>query len=246
MHQQPAFPPNERARNHSHAKRDTPGRRPTEIPSLEDAIIDLYDSVDDAIQYFSHFEQDFRQDTHRIRNYCDKGLLEAIWASKVHPQTSAQRSSRTHSEAEANYDGHETCRGTMKQLLSALGAALAAAEDFRPSQRRPSRYSPDDAMKIRVQLHRSYQNLRKSFSMLTQRRSEMETVNTELEMLRVFLSRNGAEEREVGNGRRQAQAIPDRQMNEGVYERETAWEGTGEQVEEWDGGHEGGQGESLG
>ncbi|KAI4129814.1 MAG: hypothetical protein LQ338_002065 [Usnochroma carphineum] len=235
---QSPFPPDGRARNHPHTQRSTADRRPMESLSLEDGITELYDSVNDAIQYFFHFDQDFRQDTQRIRAYCDKNLLEAVWTSKVHPQTQSQHNRRGQFDVEGSHDrsspASATFRSTIKQLLKALGVVVTAAEEFRPSQRRPSRYTSDDAAKIRQQLQRSFQNLRRSFAIVMQRRLEMETVNTELEMLRVFLSRNGAEVADDrvrrghvrGEGERHQKVEFDMQGEE-VYEEE------GGQSQEW-------------
>lgn len=249
MDQQPQFPQDRRSRNNPQTQRGTPSRRPADIPSLDDGVFELYDSVNDAIGYFSHFEQDFRQDIHRIRNYCEKQLLEEVWASKVHPPTSGQRSRRTQHEVDSNFDGPDgelpTFRSTMKQLVISLGGALAAAESFRPSQRRPSRYSLEDAAKIRQQLHRSNQSLRKSLSLVIDRRSEMETVHTELEMLRIFLGRNGAEEGGGGNDPGHVQGGGGRQRRGEGDEGDTQWGGAEEQAEEWGGGQEDGKGEPV-
>ncbi|KAL8930436.1 MAG: hypothetical protein Q9208_000620 [Pyrenodesmia sp. 3 TL-2023] len=254
MDQQPPYPPDVRARNQPRNHHGIPSRRPAEHPSLEDGIIELFDSVNDAIQFFSHFEQDFRQDTHRIQTYCEKPLLEEVWASKIRPQASGQRGMRKQHDGDSNFDRPDaripTFRDTMKELVSSLEGALTAAESYRVSQRRPSRYSLEDAAKIRQQLRRSDHNLRKSFAIVGKRRSEMETVNTELEMLRVFLSRNGAEEgrggcdpgHSRGGGGRQWRGGDD-MRDCGNTEGDTAWEERGEQVEEYSGGYVDGQGE---
>ncbi|KAL8931933.1 MAG: hypothetical protein Q9216_007020, partial [Gyalolechia sp. 2 TL-2023] len=226
--------------------------------SLEDGISNLYDSVDDAIQHFSHIEHDFDQDTHRIRNYCTKRVLDALWMQKVRPAENMphdrQRNAPTRGHPGEQEDASQSApslRNTIRQLMSSLGAALASAEQFHPSQRRPSRYSADDAVKIRQQLHRSYQSLRKSFSVVMEKRSEMESLKTELEMLRVFLSRNGADENRdggggggggfarVGGSGRHRGGAPHEEHDE------HAWDERGEQGQEWGGGtEEGGHGKS--
>ncbi|KAL8832421.1 MAG: hypothetical protein Q9170_004879 [Blastenia crenularia] len=256
MDQQSAFAPDGRARNRPPVQYATTSRKAVEQVSLEDGINDLFNFVNDAIQYFARFERDFHQDIHQIREYCDKGLLEAVWTQKVHPIEKQSRdrrgSSRSNNFGDHHAADHEspTFRNTMRQMLSDLDAALAAAESFRPSQRRPSRYSGEDASKIRQQLHRSYQSLKKSFLLVMNRRLEMETVNTELEMLRVFLSRNGAkEDREVdgrdhgyGGGGHQSEAGNGFHDHEG-YEEAVDQEGGGNDGQEgWTGGNGGGGG----
>ncbi|KAL8751975.1 MAG: hypothetical protein Q9184_005883 [Pyrenodesmia sp. 2 TL-2023] len=252
MDQQPSYPPDGRVRNQQRIQHGAPSRRPAETPFLEDGIIELFDSVNDAIQFFANFEQDFRQDTHRIQTYCEKPLLEEVWGSKIRPQASGQRGMRKQHDVDSNFDRPDgriaTFRDTMKELVSSLEGALTAAESYRVSQRRPIRYSLEDAAKIRQQLRRSDHNLRKSFAIVGNRRSEMETVNTELEMLRVFLSRNGAEEGRGGDDRRHGRGGGGGQRRSGDDMRDggnpegaTAWEGRGEQAEEYSGEYDDGQ-----
>ncbi|KAL8897249.1 MAG: hypothetical protein Q9207_007308 [Kuettlingeria erythrocarpa] len=254
MDQQPSYQPDGRARNQPRTHYGTPtsGRAP-EASFLEDGIIELFDSVNHAIDFFSHFEHDFRKDTHRIQTYCEQGLLEEVWGSKVRPQAAGQRGGmRKQHDRDRNFDGPDaeipTFRDTMNELVSSLEGTLSAAESYRVSQRRPSRYSLEDAAKIRQQLRRSDHNLRRSFAIVGKRRSEMETVNTELEMLRVFLSRNGAEEARRRSDPRHSRAGGGRPRRGGDdmrhssnAEGDTAWEEGGEQVEEYSGGYGDGQ-----
>ena len=234
-------------RNHEN-QHGQPSRKPIKCVSLEDGIADLFDCVDETIHYISHFEQDYQQDIHRIRDYCDEGLLDAVWMEKIlptaKPSRDRQRNIRSDSfdHQDRQKPGPMTFRNATRQLLEALGAVLAAAES-RPSQRRPSRYKNEDVSRIRQQLHRSHQNLRKSFFVVAERPSEMESVKTELEMLSVFLSRNGAR----GGGNRYDTGhtdVPSRRQPEGTSEVKVVgqWGEPGEQRETWDGAPEGGEG----
>ncbi|KAL8992951.1 MAG: hypothetical protein Q9188_007458 [Gyalolechia gomerana] len=252
LDQQSAFPHDGRAQRRLGSQHGPPTRTHPQAISLEDGISDLYDSVDDAIQHFSHFEQEFHQDIHRIRSYCETRLLEAVWMQKTRPVEKMTRdrqrnTQRGHSaEQEDANRSPPSLRSTMRQLMSSLDAALASAEEFHPSQRRPTRYSAEDAVRIRQQLHRSYQSLRKSFSVVVQKRSEMESLNTELEMLKVFLSRNGAENRDGGGG---GPARVGGGRHTGVADEvhdERAWDEPGEKRQEWGGAEDGGHGNSRG
>ncbi|KAL8986735.1 MAG: hypothetical protein Q9177_004000 [Variospora cf. flavescens] len=239
MDQPAPFPHHGRAREHPRAHRSVQSRWPPERISLEDGINELYDAVNEAIHYFFQFDQEFQQDTHLIRDYCGKRLLEAIWAAKVQPRRQSQ--SQQHGQR-GRFDDERIREGpvsdfalALDRLLSSLRAALTIAEGTRPSQRRPSRDSAEDAAKVQKQLHRSFQNIRKSYSLVMERRSEMETVNTELEMLRVFLSRNGAEE---GRWRGkpdyfQEEGGPPHRSDSGGSQLEESVD----QPEEWTGGH---------
>lgn len=167
--------------------------------SLEDGIGELFESVNEAIKLFGYFDHDYQQDVQRIRRYCDQHLIDAVWMQKVRgsPREGRTGGGRRRGDLDDELEREErtqppNLRNTMKQVLSTMDMALDAVESFRPSQRRPSRHTPEDVAKIRKQLHRTYQNLRKSFSVVLERRSEMEHVTTELEMLSLFLGRNGA------------------------------------------------------
>ncbi|KAL8735288.1 MAG: hypothetical protein Q9181_002863 [Wetmoreana brouardii] len=232
---QPPFPGDGRGRYNSQSQRERPGRQSMESVTLEDGVVDLFHAVNDAIQQFGHFEQDYNRDVQRIRSYCDNRLIGAVWMQKIAPRaTSRDRQRERHGGLdERDRVEHQPLglRGTMKQLLSTLGAALHAAEDFRPSQRRPCRYSPEDVSEIRQHLHKAYQSLRKSFSTVAEHPSKVGKVTTELEMLRVFLSHNGAQEG-AGGGMVRFQATDDRTRG-GRSDVQGPYHDDSEQADEW-------------
>ncbi|KAL8708402.1 MAG: hypothetical protein Q9220_006692 [cf. Caloplaca sp. 1 TL-2023] len=216
--------------------------------SLEDAIASLYECAHDAKRHFEDFHQDFKRDIRGIQEYCSQRIIDAVWTQKVRGggggghrdhhdvQAEGRGSGRQHDgrpPADQQHQQDPSLRSTMKALLSATGSAVGAAEDFRPSQRRPSRYTLDDVSKIRQQLHRSHQNLRKSFGVLMGSRSEMEHVTTELEMLLLFLSRNGAGDGNGGNYEVGGSAR--RQRMGAAVEDDGTYGEVEEQVEEWTG-----------
>ncbi|KAL8724435.1 MAG: hypothetical protein Q9166_007957 [cf. Caloplaca sp. 2 TL-2023] len=238
-------------RYHSSSQRGVPNRRSREQDmSLEDGILELFEVINEAINIFAHFNQDYQQDVQRIRKYCDKHLIDAVWMQKVCGGSREAGDPRRRHRGEQDEDMDRTARqspslrSTMKQLLSSVELALNAAQVFRPSPRRPSRYTSDDVVKIQEQLHRTYQNLRRSFPIVTERRSEMEHVSTELEMLRLFLGRNGAadgvEDVARGGGHGGGSRRPGGFTGGSHVGFE---EEAGEQVEEWSGGQDAGKGE---
>ena len=231
------------------SQRGASTRKHIAAASLEDSIAYLFEAVNDAITQFDHFDQAFQKDVHRLRSYCSDRLVEAVWIQKVSPKESKNRDRRRDrqhrdDDDDANRDVSQSAalRGTVDSLLEDLTAALRAADEYRPSQRNPGRYKAEDVSKIRQQLHRSYQNLRKSFSIVTERHSEMETVTTELEMFRLFLSRNGGDEGQgrADKGRLGANNVRDHGHG-GGHDHGT-FEEDDDQGEEWNGGHAAGQG----
>lgn len=223
------------------------GRISTGTAPLEDGIADLFHAVNDAIQEFGQFDQDFRQDVKRIRIYCNERIIEAVWMYKVSPRGSKSRNRQQRGKLREvdDFDGadHQPpgLQDIMEHLMRSLEEVLNAVDAFRPSQRRPSRYSSEDVSKIRQQLHRAYENLRRSSSIITQHHSEMETVTTELEMLRLFLSRKGAEEdgHEAGHeagAARFHEGGGRRQVTQSGLQSQGAYGDDGDQAQEWDGG----------
>ncbi|KAI4273235.1 MAG: hypothetical protein L6R38_006383 [Xanthoria sp. 2 TBL-2021] len=212
---------------------------------LEEGIQDLFESVNEAIEFFAHFTLDYQQDVHRISKYCNKQLINAIWAEKARgsPRDAKDgRAGRRRGDPDHDVDREDRIQSpslpnSLTELLSAIAATLRAAEDFRPSQRRPSRYKIDDVAKIRQQLQRAFQSLRKSYPVVMERRSEMEHVTTELEMLGVFLGRNGAEGDADGDAGGGARPGGRRRMGQSEAGGPNAYEGgIDEPVEEWSGG----------
>ncbi|KAL8645764.1 MAG: hypothetical protein Q9226_007153 [Calogaya cf. arnoldii] len=218
--------------------------------SLGDAIQDLYESVMEAIGFLNDFARDYQQDIHRISRYCDKRFIDEVWKQKARGNPRDTRDTRDKRAGqrggESEYDGDRQERvqppslpNTLDQLLSTIESATRAAEDLLRSQRRSSRYKTDDAVKIRQQLQRSYQNLQSSCDVVMRKRSEIEQIITELQILKVVLERNGAggdAGRSAGGGGRPGGR---RGMSQSEGGGQNAYEGgADEPLEEWDGGQE--------
>ncbi|KAL8795953.1 MAG: hypothetical protein Q9182_007448 [Xanthomendoza sp. 2 TL-2023] len=223
--------------------------------SLENGMSELFDCVNEAIRFFGHFDHDYQQDIQRIRRYCDQRLIDAVWMQKAQgPPRKGRAGGRRRDDQDDEIEKERpsqspTLRNTMKQLNSTMETALDAVENFPGSQRRPSRHTAEDVAKIRKQLHRTYQNLRKSFLVILEKRSEMEHVTTELEMLSLFLGRNGAADgneggrsgsRSVGQGAGVRRTVGGEVGGQSAYEAEMD-----APTEEWSGGQGIGQGEPF-
>ncbi|KAL8806699.1 MAG: hypothetical protein Q9223_004515 [Gallowayella weberi] len=216
--------------------------------SLENGMSELFDCVNEAIRFFGDFDHDYQQDIQRIRRYCDQRLIDAVWMQKAQGGPREGRAGgrrRGDQDDEIEREGPPqlpTLRNTMKQLKSTMETAIDAVENFRASQRRPSRHTLEDVAKIRKQLHRTYQNLRRSFLGVLKKRSEMEHVTTELEMLSLFLGRNGAADgneggrcgnRSVGQGAGGRQMVGSEVGGQSAYGAEMD-----APAEEWSGGQD--------
>ncbi|CAL8579266.1 hypothetical protein XPA_005015 [Xanthoria parietina] len=239
----------ERMTGHHHSdQREMGGRRSREHEfSLEEGIQHLFESVNAAIEFFAHFTQDYQQDIHRISRYCNKHVVDLVWQAKAQgsPRDArGGRSGRRRGEYEYEVDREErmqppSLHTSLTPLLSSLSATIRVAEDFRSSQRRPSRYKTDDVAKILQQLQRAQHSLRKSSLVVMEKRSEMEHMTTELEMLSVFLGRNGAggnADGGAGGGGRPGESRRMAQSEAGGPN--TYGGGPDEPEEEWNGGQE--------
>ncbi len=245
-----------RSGHHHSSQRGAAGHRSRERNvSLDDGMQDLFGIVNQAIGFFNHFSQDYQQDIQQISRYCHRRVVESIWAEKTRNgprDTRDGRADRRRGEPpEHDMDRDERVQPpslgkSMDQLLSGISNTIRAAEEFRPSQRRPSRYRTDDVAKIRQQLSRAYSSLQGSCLKVMDKYSEMEHVTTELEMLRVFLESKGAGgdvDRGAGGGVRPSGR---RMMDQGVEGGQDAYGGEmDEPEEEWDGGQESEQGEPV-
>lgn len=243
-----------RSGHHYSSQRGVASRRPREQDvSLDDGVQDLFETVNKAIGFFTHFSQDYQQDVQRISRYCHRRTVDGIWAEKTRSSprdTKDGRADRRRGEpSEYDMDREERMQPpslgkSMNHLLSGINNTIRAAEEFRPSQRRSSRYKTDDVAKIRQQLSRTYSSLQGSFPKVMDRRSEMEHVTTELEMLRVFLESKGAgsDADRCGGGRQGGR----REMDQGVEgSHDTYEEDMNEVEEEWGGGQESEQGKPI-
>ncbi|KAL8767579.1 MAG: hypothetical protein Q9209_005951 [Squamulea sp. 1 TL-2023] len=237
---------------HQSSQRGIPKRRSKEHDiSLEDGVQDLFHSVNEAIDLLSHLDRGFQQDVQRIRVYCDERLINAIWMEKVRGIPRETRDGRIGRHRGGHDEEIETgeqrqstsLRSTIKQLLSTIEIALDAAHHFRASQRRSSRYKPDDVAKIGQQLTRTYENLRKSFPVVMQRSSEMGHITTELEMLGVFLGRNVPRNTMEGGPRDGGHPGARRRADDSDFGGQGAYGNElDEPAEEWSGGQDAEQG----
>ncbi|KAL8998158.1 MAG: hypothetical protein Q9169_002712 [Polycauliona sp. 2 TL-2023] len=243
--------------HHSRGHREVGNRRSKDHDiSLEDSIQDLFESVNEALGYFAHFVQEYDTDIQRINHYCHESITDAIWKAKARGPPPPRESHdgrgsgrRRGGESEHDREGQErrkpqSIHGSLGQLLSSMDTTIRAASEFRPSQRRPSRYKPDDVAGIQQHLLRAYGSLDRLYPVVVEKRSKMKPVMTELEMLGVSLRNHvdgGATDRGAGGGRRS-----DGRRDMG--QRETGGQDdyggdVNEPEEEWDGGQEPTQGE---
>ncbi|KAL8663313.1 MAG: hypothetical protein Q9202_003949 [Teloschistes flavicans] len=237
----------ESLRHNSLSQRGRPGRRSSELVSLEDSVVQLSQCVIAAMATFNKIEVDFDQDIHRIRRYCDKGLIEEIWMQKVRPRNRSRNHRHGQPGEAEDLDRNERqspgLRETMKQLYPALGAALSAAENFRPSQRKPTPYSSEDVRNIHKRLNKANKDFGDHWRSILESHSEFGRMRTTLDELRTFLSHNGGE-----FGRNQGDSVRfDDRSSRGAHAESDAQGRAGygeddEHMEEYSGGQNNGEG----
>ncbi|KAL9610853.1 MAG: hypothetical protein Q9167_004458 [Letrouitia subvulpina] len=166
--------------------------------SLDDAVDDLLAVVNDAMDFYKHFEQDFYHDTQRI-SYVDAHTIGEIWMQKVRPIQKRPRDDRqSHSErsddlSQGDRQASLSFRRMGKQLLKSINRAFEVAMSAKSSRSRDgSRYSLEEVSKIRYHLEKTSPSIERSLHAVHERVSEMQPLLTELEMFSLFLSRNKA------------------------------------------------------
>ncbi|KAL9040792.1 MAG: hypothetical protein Q9214_004341 [Letrouitia sp. 1 TL-2023] len=166
--------------------------------SLDDAVDDLLAVVHDAMDFYKRFEQDFYHDTRRI-SYVDAHTIGEIWMQKVTPTQKRARGGRQpHSErsddlSHGDREASLSFRSIRKQLLKSINRAFEVAMSVKSSRSRDgSRYSSEEASKIRYHLEKTSPSIERSLLAVHERISEMQPLLTELEMFSLFLSRNKA------------------------------------------------------
>lgn len=233
--------------HNSHGHRGRPGRRSTEIVPLEDSVIQLSRCVIATMKKFKQVEEEFDHDVHRIRRYCEEGLVEEVWMHKVRPRNRSRNGQHGRLAEADDLDRNERQSSglweTMKQLILTLDAALDAAENFRPSQRKPTQYTTEDIRNIHKRLAQANEDFRKSWRSIFKSRSDAGRMRTSLDELRLFLSHNGGD---VENDRGDGVRFDDRSIHGTHAERNAQGRGDcgedDEHVEEYSGQQKDGTG----
>lgn len=168
--------------------------------SLDDAVDNLLAVVNDALDFYKHFEQDFYHDTQRI-SYVNANTIGEIWMQKVRLIQKRARggrqsqSERSDDMSHGDREGNLSFRSIEKQLWKSINRVFHATVSAKPSRsRNGSRYSPEEGSKISCHLKKTSPSLERSLLAVHKRISEMQPLLTELEMLSLFLNRNKADD----------------------------------------------------
>ena len=162
------------------SRRDSLDERSRQIVRLprvspQEAIDSLHGSLIDFSEYVTHLRDEFDRDVSLIKQYASPKDMESLWVSKVNE---SDRRGRDHSDAASN-TGYRSRRTLLKRSLH-LATMMTG-----------TRKSEIDAV-LAQKLHGMGKGIMELLHGAAHDHSSVGHLLTELEMLRVFLNRNGA------------------------------------------------------
>lgn len=167
--------------------------------SLEDAMDDLIGVLEQSMDFYADFKEEFNQEVDGIKPYVNATILSCLWACKI------SKSDNLRSHCHINRKQHlgntqvedpkPACgfRTTNKQIKRMFKVAIAAAE-FLMSQKQTQQmnFDPQTASRIFEKLRSGYTDISAYLESASKRIKDLYALLTEMEMMTTFLKRNGA------------------------------------------------------
>ncbi|KAL2039761.1 hypothetical protein N7G274_007620 [Stereocaulon virgatum] len=156
---------------------DERSRQVVRIPrkSPQEAIDSLHASLIDFFEYVTHFRDEFDRDVSLVKQYANPKDMESLWVSKI---DESDGRGRDHSNAASN-TGYRSRRTLLKRCLHLATMMTVTSK------------SDKDAV-LAHKLHGMGKGIMKLLHDAAHDHSSVRHLLTELEMLLVFLDRNGA------------------------------------------------------
>lgn len=174
---------------------------------LENAIDDLDIILEEAINFYTQFKNDYEQEIAGIRSYATSDVLGHLWTSKVQESDSSRSAPRTHNE---NTRGtHSETEEKMprcgfrimaKRVCRSFEAAIVAANNL--VAHRSSLDGRPDLQAIAwilKKLKGAYNDIHNRFGSASRRASQIDDLSTEMKMALTFLKADQAK-RDEGSG----------------------------------------------
>ena len=143
--------------------------------SPQEAIDSLHDNLTDFLMYVTHLRDEFTGDVNLVKQYASPKDMESLWVSKV---DESDGRGRNHSNAASN-TGYRSRRTLLKRCLHVAIMMTGTSK------------SEKDTV-LAQKLHGMGKGIMKLLHDAAHDQSSVEHLLTELEMLRIFLDRNGA------------------------------------------------------
>ena len=156
---------------------------------IEPILDDLDHLLQDAMTFYRKFQQDFLQDIHSIESYTDEDLLSRILIAKARASKSPRRQSRGDLAHPGDTQGSASLESpfhTWKQaLIEGMRRAVNEIAYCRPG------YDNIPGL-VRSQISKTCKTITPALQIRNISISNLNTLATHLEMLSIFLNRNGA------------------------------------------------------
>lgn len=164
-------------------------------PLLDEAIQELEDMLNGAIDFYGRFAQDFGRDVQQIKPYANSEILTCLWASKVRMNDDRRRGGGDPSkfqERDGSEPGrHQGSSSSFRNLAAQIQRSFQVALASRPSKIRESDIDAENADRILKKISQAYKDTYKLLSTAPKRHADVNALVTELEVLSTFLERSG-------------------------------------------------------
>lgn len=167
--------------------------------SLEDAMDDLIGVLEQSMDFYADFKEEFNREVDGIKPYVNATILSCLWACKV--SKSDDLRSHCHINRKQHLDNMHVedpkpaCgfRTRNKQIKRMFKVAIAAAEFLRSQkQTHQMNFDPQTASRIFEKLRSGYTDISAYLESASKRIKDLDALLTEMEMMTTFLKRNGA------------------------------------------------------
>jgi len=150
--------------------------------SREEAISALFKATQDALTFLSRFKDDFDREVRDVQAYASPEVIDHLWINKVRI-SNGHRGPRAPSAQSQDREDREPPKSNFKSVAKGLDQSLHSAI-------LASRSNPDPT--IVRKLHHADNDIGALFRDVAEDFGLLDGLTTELEMLAIFLQRNGA------------------------------------------------------
>lgn len=159
---------------------------------LDNALHDLQSVLENAVDFYGGFVEDFDRDIQLIRPYAGPRIMEHLWVNKVTLRDGQFRSGgRAQVRREENSSsGRLTSSQTFRSISGEVNDCFRAAIESRMSIRESS-IEAQSASRIRKKLEQAYREVFKLMRTALQQRADADALVTELEMVLTLLEKTG-------------------------------------------------------
>ena len=157
---------------------------------LDDAVYDLQNVLETAVDCYSSFFEEFEKDVQRIEAYAGPRVMEHLWVNKVESGSERSRNG-IHSQArQAAGQRPPTPAHNFRSVGKEVDECFHVAMGSHASSKE-SHIDPQTAVRIQKKLKQAYGDISKLMETALWRKDDAGALITELEMVLTFLEKTG-------------------------------------------------------